>query len=116
MPADGSLDYVELPGPDIPATKRFYGEVFGWVFKDYGPDYVAFEAGGREGGFNAQRKVVDDGGPLVVIYANDLDAMEARVRTAGAKILYRHEFPGGRRFHFNDPNGNEIAVWTKLEP
>ncbi|HEX4160188.1 MAG TPA: VOC family protein [Rhizomicrobium sp.] len=113
MPADGSLDYIELPGPDIPATKRFYGALFGWSFTDYGPDYVAFQSpDGREGGFNAEREVAD-GGALVVIYANDLDAMEAKMVAAGAEITSRHEFPGGRRFHFRDPNGNEIAVWMK---
>ncbi|HEX4078090.1 MAG TPA: VOC family protein [Rhizomicrobium sp.] len=114
MPADGTLDYIELPGPDIPATKRFYSAVFGWTFTDYGPDYAAFECTERrQGGFNAERKVIESGGPLVVLYANDLDAMEIRVSASGAEILSRHEFPGGRRFHFRDPNGNEIAVWTK---
>lgn len=113
MPADGSVDYIELPGSDIPATKSFYGCVFGWSFTDYGPDYVAFESDGRSGGFNAERKVVASGGPLVVLYAADLDAMEAKVKSAGAEILSREEFTGGRRFHFRDPNGNEIAVWTK---
>jgi predicted enzyme related to lactoylglutathione lyase len=110
---DGSLDYIELPATDIPATKRFYGTVFGWTFTDYGPDYVAFEVEGRSGGFNAERKVIANGGPLVVLYANDLDAMETKVRGAGVEILSREEFTGGRRFHFCDPNGNEIAVWTK---
>jgi predicted enzyme related to lactoylglutathione lyase len=114
MPADGQLDYIELPGPDIPATKRFYQDLFGWTFTDYGPDYAAFEFQGREGGFNAERKVVANGGPLLVLYANDLEAMEQRVRAAGAEILSREEFTGGRRFHFRDPNGNEIAVWTKI--
>jgi predicted enzyme related to lactoylglutathione lyase len=110
---DGSLDYIELPGPDIPASKTFYGAAFGWSFTDYGPDYAAFQTpDGRDGGFNAARKVAE-GGPLVVLYANDLDAMEAKVREAGAEITVRHEFPGGRRFHFRDPNGNEIAVWVK---
>ncbi|HEY1612967.1 MAG TPA: VOC family protein [Rhizomicrobium sp.] len=113
MQADGALDYIELPATDIPATKQFYGTVFGWSFTDYGPDYVAFEFAGRQGGFNAERKIVASGGPLVVLYANDLPAMEAKVRAAGADILSRESFEGGARFHFRDPNGNEIAVWTK---
>ena len=112
MPADGYLDYVELPGPDIPETKRFYGAVFGWSFTDYGPDYVAFETAGRNGGFNAERRVVSKGGPLIVLYAADLDGMEAKVAAAGAEIVARETFAGGRRFHFRDPNGNEIAVWS----
>ena len=114
MPADGRLDYIELPGSDIPATKKFYGSVFGWSFVDYGPDYVAFDSAGRQGGFNAERKVVSTGGPLIVLYAADLDSMEAKVRAAGAEILSRETFDGGRRFHFRDPNGNEIAVWTRI--
>ena len=113
MPQDGFLDYIELPAPDVAATKKFYGAAFGWTFVDYGPDYVEFDSSGRKGGFNAERKVVSSGGPLVILYASDLDAMEAKVRAAGAEITERHEFPGGRRFHFRDPNGNEIAVWTK---
>ena len=112
MPVDGALDYVELPGADIPASKKFYAAVFGWTFTDYGPDYVAFDAHGREGGFNAARKVSREG-PLVVLYANDLDAMEAKAKAAGAVIVAHESFEGGRRFHFRDPNGNEIAVWTK---
>lgn len=114
MPADGALDYIELPVSDIASVKAFYTALFGWQFTDYGPDYVAFEApGGRQGGFNVERPTATSGGPLVVIYANDPDAMEEKVRSAGAKILSRHEFPGGRRFHFRDPSGNEIAVWTR---
>ncbi|MGD0865358.1 MAG: VOC family protein [Rhizomicrobium sp.] len=112
MPHDGFLDYVELPGSDIPATKSFYGSVFGWSFTDYGPDYVAFETAGHNGGFNAERRVVPKGGPLVVLYAADLDFMEARVAAAGVEIVSRETFTGGRRFHFRDPNGNEIAVWS----
>ena len=113
MPMDGGLDYIELAGPDIPATKKFYSSLFGWVFTDYGPDYVAFESpDGRQGGFNAERKVVKEGGPLVVLYANDLDAMESRVAATRAEIISRESFEGGRRFHFTDPNDNELAVWS----
>lgn len=113
MKQDGFLDYIELPASDVPATKAFYGAVFGWSFTDYGPDYIAFDSAGRTGGFNAERKVVARGGPLVVLYAADLDAMEAKVRAAGAEIIGRENFEGGRRFHFRDPNGNEIAIWSK---
>src|ERR1700689_2599530 len=109
MPTDGYLDYIELPASDIPATKTFYGSVFGWSFTDYGPDYVAFDTAGRQGGFNAQGKVVAEGGPAVVPFAAGLDGMEAKVRAAGAEILSRESFEGGSRFHFRDPNGNEIA-------
>lgn len=115
MPLDGSLDYIELPASDLAATKVFYRTVFGWSFTDYGPDYTAFEACGRDGGFNAEREVgtVTGTGPLLVIYANDLEAMEAKIRAAGGVILGHESFEGGRRFAFRDPNGNEVAVWTK---
>ena len=111
MPIDGSLDYIEIPAPDVNAAKAFYG-AFGWTFTDFGPDYVAFESAGRTGGFNAELKVTNQGGPLVVLYAADLDSMEARVVAAGAEIIGRHSFPGGRRIHLRDPNGNEIAIWS----
>jgi predicted enzyme related to lactoylglutathione lyase len=107
MPTDGFLDYIELPAADIAAAKSFYGAL-GWRFTDYGPGYTEFDSDGRKGGFNPERKT-----PLVVLYANDLNAMEAKLRQAGAEITAHHTFPGGRRFHFRDPNGNELAVWTK---
>src|SRR5262245_18737224 len=89
------IDYVELPGSDIPATKKFYSAVFGWTFTDYGPEYVAFEAQKIGGGFTAERKVAMKSGPLVIFYTEDLADMETRVRDAGAEIVERHEFPGG---------------------
>lgn len=110
--ANTRVDYVELPGTDIPAAKKFYCDVFGWTFTDYGPDYVAFEAEKIGGGFNAERKVSTQSGPLVIFYTDDLEAVETKVRAAGAEIVKREEFTGGRRFHFVDPCGNELAVWT----
>ena len=107
------INYIEFSTTDMERTKKFYSTVFGWSFVDYGPDYVAFQACGRDGGFNKGRKPVAAEGPLVVLYANDLDAMEAKVKAAGAAVISRESFEGGRRFHFRDPNGNEIAVWTK---
>jgi predicted enzyme related to lactoylglutathione lyase len=114
MPDDGALDYVELPAADIAAAKAFYGALFGWRFVDYGPDYAEFDSAGRKGGFNARLPPAANGGPLIILYAADLDAMEARVKQAGAAITAHHAFPGGRRFHFRDPGGNEIAVWTRM--
>ncbi|MET0272500.1 MAG: VOC family protein [Phenylobacterium sp.] len=112
MREDGKIDYLELPGGDLAATKRFYADAFGWAFTDYGPDYAAF-AEGLDGGFNAdpadQAKL-----PLPVLYAHDIEAMEAKVRAAGAAITRPiFTFPGGRRFHFRDPSGNELAVWSE---
>jgi uncharacterized protein len=113
MERDRRIDYIELPATDIAATKRFYSDAFGWKFTDYGPDYTSFEDGRLAGGFTKDAKVAK-GGTLVVIYADNLEAVEAKVRQAGATIVKPiFSFPGGRRFHFSDPNGNELAVWSE---
>jgi predicted enzyme related to lactoylglutathione lyase len=110
MREDGKIDYVELPGGDMPATKAFYGQAFGWTFQDYGPDYQAFSEG-LDGGFYSEEARKP---PLVVLYAHDLEAMETRVKAAGGVISTPiFSFPGGRRFHFHDPAGNELAVWSE---
>lgn len=111
MREDGKLDYLELPGGDLPATKAFYGEAFGWRFIDYGPEYAAFDEG-LDGGFDAQDGATP--APLPVLFANDLEAMQAKVEAAGGSIVKPiFAFPGGRRFHFRDPAGNELAVWSE---
>jgi predicted enzyme related to lactoylglutathione lyase len=113
MREEGRIDYVEFPGADLFEIKRFYSEAFGWSFQDYGPAYVAFEGAGVDGGFAAD---VDDAPakPLVVLFAHDLEAMLAKVRSAGGLITRPvFDFPGGRRFHFRDPSGNELAVWSE---
>jgi uncharacterized protein len=110
---DGRMDYIEFPATDIAKTKSFYGEVFGWKFTDYGPDYTSFEDGRLTGGFRKEGHA-KQGGPLIVIYAHALEATERAVRNAGGKISKEtFSFPGGRRFHFIDPNGNELAVWSE---
>jgi len=111
-PNNGRIDYIELPATDIAKTKTFYIQVFGWKFTDYGPDYTSFEDGRIAGGFTTDGKVTP-GGPLIVIYAADLAGMEAKVRNAAGTIVKDiFPFPGGRRFHFSDPSGNELAVWS----
>jgi predicted enzyme related to lactoylglutathione lyase len=110
---DRRIDYIEFPADDVARTKAFYAGVFGWKFTDYGPDYTSFEDGRLAGGF-AKKDRVAQGGPLVVIYAADLAAMEAAVQASGGKIVKAtFSFPGGRRFHFTDPSGNELAVWSE---
>ncbi len=107
---DRRIDYIEMAATDIAATKRFYADAFGWKFTDYGPDYTSFEDGRLTGGFRTDATVGQ--GALIVIYAVDLAAAEARVRKAGGRIVKPiFAFPGGRRFHFVDPSGNELAVW-----
>lgn len=109
---NNQIDYIEFPATDIPATKAFYAGAFGWKFTDYGPDYVAFEDGQLSGGF-AVAPSTAGGGPLVILYASALEATQATVVKAGGRVSKPiFAFPGGRRFHFLDPNGNELAVWS----
>lgn len=109
---DRRIDYIELAARNILATKRFYTEVFGWAFTDYGPEYTSFADGRLAGGFHRADEV-RAGSTLVVIFAVDLAGAETRIRKAGGEIVKPvFEFPGGRRFHFTDPSGNELAVWS----
>jgi predicted enzyme related to lactoylglutathione lyase len=112
MREDGKIDYVEFPAGDLVTLRGFYRDAFGWTFTDYGPSYAAVNEG-LDGGFNADA-ADQAGAPLVILYAHDLEAMEARVRGAGGTITRPiYAFPGGRRFHFRDPSGNELAVWSE---
>jgi predicted enzyme related to lactoylglutathione lyase len=105
------VDYVELWSPSTEPMKTFYSKAFGWSFTDFGPDYAAFTDVRESGGVWAREERF---APIVILYADDLDAARAGVKSAGGEILGPDlEFPGGRRFHFRDPAGNELAVWTK---
>lgn len=115
MPADKRIDYIELPAIDFDAVEAFYRSVFGWTFQDYGPEYRAFNDGGLDGGFykSDKRSAQADGAALVIFYAKDLEAVQRAIVAAGGRIVTdTFAFPGGRRFHFADPHGNELAVWT----
>lgn len=112
-----SLDYIEIPVTDMAAATAFYGAAFGWQFTSYGDAYTgirtAAEAGGDEAGGLALADVVTRGGPLVLLYSDDLDATVTAVTDAGGQVVNGpYEFPGGRRFHFLDPSGNELGVWA----
>lgn len=109
-----NIDYVEMPSSDFAATKAFYAAAFGWEFEEWGEEYLAFSNAGLEGGFRRADGPPPRGGSLIILLAEDLEAAEKAVADAGGDIIERHEFPGGRRFHFTDPSGNELAVWTKL--
>lgn len=105
------IDYVEFAVVDIGRSKAFYGEAFGWTFTDYGPSYCEFNDGRMTGGF-AQGSP-RPGGPLVILFAEDLADLKRRIEKAGTKIVEEpYAFPGGRRFHFEDPDGYELAVWS----
>ena len=111
------FNYIELPATDIAAMKAFYTASFGWSYVDYGPSYAAITGAGVDGGLDgaADRKPSGDG-VLVVLYSDDLDATEAGIKSAGGTISTpQFDFPGGRRFHFVDPSGNDLAVWTTVD-
>ena len=109
---DRRIDYIEFSVKSVSEAKRFYGAAFGWSFEDYGPNYASFADGRLSGGFQTATEV-RTGGPLVIIYGADLEDMERPVRHAGGIIVKPiFSFPGGRRFHFADPSGNELAVWS----
>ena len=109
---DSHIQYIELYATDLAKTKQFYSGVFGWVFTDYGEKYTAFTNSGVEGGF-AQVEETTHGGALVVLYHTKLEeAKENVVKGGGAISKEIFSFPGGRRFHFTDPSGNELAVWS----
>ncbi len=110
------INYIEFPAKDIEATKAFFMEAFGWSFQDYGPEYTCFTGHGTDGGFYQSdlKSCASEGAALIVLYSNDLIATEALVKDAGGQIVVDiFEFPGGRRFHFTEPSGNELAVWSE---
>jgi predicted enzyme related to lactoylglutathione lyase len=112
------IDYIEFAVGDIARSRDFYGSAFGWSFKDYGPSYCEFSDGRLTGGFALSGKgnpggSIKAGGPLVILYASDLAETQRRLEDAGARIVKpAYSFPGGHRFHFADPDGYELAVWS----
>lgn len=109
------INYVEFPSADLEACKTFFQQAFGWEFTDYGPDYTAFSNQGLDGGFyRAELKASSgQGSALIVFYSEDLEQTQQKIEKAGGSIVKPvFEFPGGKRFHFTDPNGNEFAVWS----
>jgi uncharacterized protein len=108
-----AIDYIEIAVTDIDAAKAFYSAAFGWSLVDYGPDYAGIQVDGKEAGGLRRDSEVRAGGPLVILYSEDLERSVAAVSDAGGTILKPiYTFPGGRRFHFGDPAGNELAVWS----
>lgn len=112
------LNYVEFAACNIAATKAFFENVFSWQFTDYGPDYTAFSNQGLDGGFyhSDACSQVSTGGALLVFYSADIDATLSKVEAFGGTISRSiFEFPGGCRFHFTEPSGNEFAVWSEMQ-
>ncbi len=117
MAVNDKINYVEFSAKDLEATKKFFAEVFAWEFEDYGPDYAAFSDQGVDGGFYRAElaSTYAVGGALVILYTDDLEAVQSRVESAGGVITRPiFSFPGGRRFHFSEPSGNELAVWSDV--
>lgn len=109
------INYVEYPARDIDATRQFFTKAFGWSFVDYGPDYTAFADEGLDGGFfrSELASSTENGSALIVFYSETLEQTQAKIEQAGGSIIRPiFSFPGGRRFHFSDPSGNEYAVWS----
>jgi predicted enzyme related to lactoylglutathione lyase len=116
MSQHNTINYLEMPVSNIQATKDFFSQVFAWEFVDYGPEYSCFLNAGITGGFylSKQNFTLSKGSPLVVLYSNDLGLSMQNVTAAGGQVSRDiFSFPGGRRFHFLDPNGNEFAVWSE---
>ncbi len=117
MNIHGKINYVEFPVRDIEKTKTFFNTAFGWSFIDYGPDYIAFSDQSIDGGFFKSDLCAStkNGSALIVFYSNALENTLAKIKSAGGTIIKPiYPFPGGRRFHFCDPNDNEYAVWTDI--
>lgn len=109
------INYVELPARDLASTKIFFEHVFGWTFVDYGEEYTAFSHAGIDGGFYRAdlKSTTETGGALIVFYSADLEATLQKVTAGGGTIVKEiFSFPGGRRFQFTEPSGNEFAVWS----
>lgn len=109
---NNKINYIEFKAKDLIKIKDFYGKAFGWTFTDYGPEYVAFSNSGLEGGF-AQSDETITNGALVILYHENLEEIQVKVVEAGGTIVQEiFSFPGGRRFHFTDPSGNELGIWS----
>jgi len=118
MKGHEKVNYLEFPASDLTVTKTFFETVFGWSFTDFCPDYMAFSEASVDGGFyrSEQASKTATGGALVVFYSEQLEATQAKIEAAGGLIIKAiFDFPGGRRFHFCEPSGNEFAVWSDLQ-
>lgn len=114
-PKNNTINYVEFKAHDLDAIKTFYNKAFGWNFTNYGDSYISFSEAGLEGGFEKTEGVIING-VLVVLYHEDLIEIKRLVIEAGGDITVEiFSFPGGKRFQFKDPSGNELAVWTHVK-
>jgi predicted enzyme related to lactoylglutathione lyase len=115
MSAHEKITYVELPANDLEKVKTFFTQTFAWKFTDYGSEYTAFTYSGIDGGFYKAplSSLASQGGALVVLFSENIQHTLDKVEQQGGKIIKPiFTFPGGRRFHFADPCGNEWAGWS----
>jgi len=109
---DNHINYIEFKAKDLDKTKEFYSTCFDWFFTDYGPTYISFSESGLYGGFEKTENDIVNG-VLVVLYNKDLERIKTKIKACGGSITKDiFSFPGGQRFHFHDPSGNELAVWS----
>lgn len=109
---DRRVDYIEFPATDLPRAREFYEGVFGWKFKEWGGEYLSFDDGRLSGGVRHADRI-NHGGALIIMYAMDLEALQHSIEARGGRIVEpTFHFPGGRRFHFEDTEGNVLAVWS----
>lgn len=117
MNIHGKINYVEYPSSDLVATRTFFEQAFGWEFQEFGPEYIAFADQGLDGGFYLANKksVSESGAALIVFFSSELEETLRKIEQAGGHVVKPiFPFPGGRRFHFFEPSGNEFAVWTDV--
>ena len=115
MKVHEKINYVEFPSQDLEKTKSFFSKAFGWRFEDFGPEYTAFSSQGIDGGFfkSDLSSSTDKGSALIVFFSNELETTLKKIESAGGQVIKSiFSFPGGRRFHFQEPGGNEFAVWS----
>lgn len=117
MNAEKRIDYIEIPVTDPARARDFFVALFAWETQDWGSDYVSFDDGRLQGGFRRSDTAAPATGVLVVFYSENLERDRGRVVELGASISQDiFAFPGGRRFHFVDPVGNEFAFWSAPRP
>ena len=109
---ENHINYLEFKANNIEEIKDFYSSCFNWIFHDYGSIYTAFSGSGIKGGFELTQNTIINGA-LVVIYHSNLEIIKKKIIASGGEISKEiFSFPGGHRFHFLDPSGNELAVWS----
>lgn len=114
MRAENRIDYVEIPVTDLAKARDFFAAMFGWTFREWGDDYMSFKDGRLDGGFRRAEEPPSQESVLLVFYSEDLERDVDRVKALGATISEDiFPFPGGRRFHFIDPTGNQYAIWSE---